>query len=186
MQAIQIIAFYTLSIHSEDNERHLHEMQVEQTITSSIPAEGCRSVWVQAVKELRGMVREANQLLATSTSLERKYHALPHYAAQRLSMSLEEDSSVRHLPTHTAYRFHYYEDSFMFKMSILSQLITVSSFLPSPLPVTLRTRAGIHLKGTGTPRLSWAFISHPCFQVHGDDQYFCSTELAHRCMVPAS
>jgi len=57
----------------------------------------------QAVKELRGMVREANQLLATSTSLERKYHALPHYASQRLSMSLEEDASVRHQPPRTAY-----------------------------------------------------------------------------------
>ena len=49
------------------------------------------------------MVREANQLLATSTSLERKYHALPHYASQRLSMSLEEDASVRHQPPRTAY-----------------------------------------------------------------------------------
>ena len=44
------------------------------------------------------MVREANQLLATSTSLERKYHALPHYATERVSTSLEEDAHVRHPP----------------------------------------------------------------------------------------
>ena len=40
---------------------------------------------------------EANQLLATSTRLEHKYHALPSYASQRLSLALEEDRGVRPL-----------------------------------------------------------------------------------------